>query len=388
LKFKILNLKLKILCLSFVVFCAVGLLAQSPCTPQQAQAKPGRWARATDDLAMADGTFPKAQYPVLLRKGDRVIELLQQANPSPTGLEARAYHNIRGNSYTANGPVPFGVTALYLSYYCVPDKPDYPGTRGKIRTEDETQTWIYVSFNSLGWLEQEKLLSNFNTTSGATILVEPRHVAEFQGYTLYLPKVHTAQLTEAIVMTPDGRSPYKPISREQYLRAREKFYDGQIAEVEKELAHQGEFRDRGIAAAASRQWSAEKKAQEKQSYIKGYESAAHGLENRRQQIEGNKAKIAAAIEAMSVEERKLPAIVRDPNVLPGGRDPLFATEEQGGKRLATLDRSLFPASAPRDKIQMAVIYWRWKADDTNKREMIRQFKERFDFKAVQTMIGH
>ena len=372
--------------LAFVLSCALGLLAQAPCTPQQALAKPGHWERAADDLAMADGTFPKSQYPALLRKADRVIELLQQANPSPTGLEAKAYRGIRSNSYAANGPVPFGVNVLYLSYYCVPDTPNYPGIRGKIRPEDETQTWIYIFFNSLGWLEQEKLLSNFNTVSGATILVVPRHVAEFQGYTLYLPKVHTAQYTEAIIMTPDGRSPYKPLSREQYLRAREKLYDGQVAEVEKELAHQAEFRDRGIVSAASRQWSAERKAQEKESYIKGYEAAAHGLANRRQQIESNKTKITAALEAMPPDERQLQAVVRDPNALPP-RDPLFASEEQGGKPLATLDRSLFTVSSPRDTVRIAVIYWRWKTDDTNKRELIRQFKERFDFKAVQQMVG-
>jgi hypothetical protein len=371
---------------SLMVF--IGLSAQAQCTPQKAQAKAGHWIRVTDDFAMADHTFPKAQYPALLRRADKVLDLLEQADPSPTGLEARRYRNIRGNSYSANGPVPFGATALYLSYYCVPDTAQFGNTRGTIRPEAETQTWIYVFFNSLGWLEQEPLSGILHTASGASVMVEPHHSSEFQGTTLYQPMVHKPELTEAIIFTPDGRSPYKPLSREGYLLAREKRYDEMIADVEKEVAHQATYRDQGIASLEKRTtWSADRKAAEKQRYVQAYEAAARGLANRRQQLEGEKAKFAAFLDAMPAEESKQQAIVRDVVTMPGERAPMFVAEGQDSKRLATIDRSLFEASGPRDAVRIAVVYWRWKGDDANKKEMIRQFKERFDFKAVREMVG-
>lgn len=371
------------------VLIASGLAAQTPCTPQQAQSRRGEWVRADDDLVMGDKTFPRSQYPVLLRKADRVIELLKQANPTPTGLQAKAYRSVRGDAYTKDGPVPFGMDSLYLGYYCLPDTAQYGAKRGTIHLEDETGTWIYVHFNSLGWLSQEWISGVLHKQSnGAKIFVEPRHAGDFQGTTLYHPTVHPAESTEAIILTPDGRSPYKPLSREQYMLAREERYDRDIADVDKQLAHQAEYRDQGIASLAKRTtWSEERKAHEKELYTKAYATAAAGLANRRREIEGFKAKFAAALNAMSADERQQRAIVRDIITMPGDRAPMFVSEEQGGHMLATLEKSVFEGSGPRDTIRIAVVYWRWSAKDSNKEAMIRQFKERFDFKAIQGMLG-
>jgi hypothetical protein len=368
---------------------ASGLAAaQTHCTPQQAESKRGEWVHADDDLVMGDKTYPRSQYAALLRKADRVIELLKQAIPAPTGLQAKAYRSVRGDSYTKEGPVPFGMNSLYLSYYCVPDAPQYGAKRGTIRPEDETGTWIYVSFNSIGWLSQEWISGVLHKPNGAKIYVEPHHAGEFQGTTLYHPTVHNPDLTEAIILTPDGSSPYKPLSREQYMLAREDRYDREIAEVEKELAHQAEYRDQGIASLAKRAgWSEDRKAHEKELYMKAYATAAAGLANRRRQIESDKAKFSTALGTMSAEERQQRAIVKDIVTMPGDRAPMFVSEEQGGHLLATLEKSAFEASGARDVPRIAVVYWRWTANDTNKKEMIRQFKERFDFKAVQQMLG-
>ncbi len=374
---------------TLVLLMASGLAAQTHCTPQQAESKHGEWVHADDDLAMGDRTFSRSQYPALLRKSDRLIELLKQAIPAPTGIQAKAYRSVRGDSYTKDGPVPFGMNSLYLSYYCVPDTPQYGGTRGTIRPEDETGTWIYVSFNSMGWLSQEWISGVLHKPNGAKIFVEPRHAGEFQGTTLYHPTVHNPDLTEAIILTPDGRSPYKPLSREQYILAREDRYDREIADVEKELAHQADYRDQGIASLAKRTgWSEDRKAHEKEIYNKAYASAAAGLANRRRDIASNKAKFAAALNAMTAEERQQRAIVRDIVTMPGDRAPMFVSEEQGGHLLATLEKGAFEASGARDIPRIAVVYWRWQAKDSNKEAMIRQFKERFNFNALRQMLGN
>ena len=65
--------------------------AQQPCTNEMAWTKGGSWAaRSEDDLAMADSTYPKAQYPVALRKADETIALLKKAIPDPVPSKTAA----------------------------------------------------------------------------------------------------------------------------------------------------------------------------------------------------------------------------------------------------------------------------------------------------------
>jgi hypothetical protein len=147
------------------------------------------------------------------------------------------------------------------------------------------------------------------------------------------------------------------------------------------------YRDRGIASVAKRtDWNEERKAHERETWMKGYANASAGLAERRRQIEGDRARIAAALAAMSAEERQQRAVIRELSTMPGDRQPMFVSEEQGGYPLATLDKKVFEGG--RDSVRIVVVYWRWTAKDTNKTEMIRQFKERFNFKAVREMLGN
>ena len=113
------------------------ILAQGPCTGQEASQKPGAWGRNADDLAMADSTFPKTQYASVLKKADQAIALLKQAVPSLIGAEARPYRSIRGQPYVANGPVPFAVNVPVFDYRCIPQTSGAPELRGKIQVSGE-----------------------------------------------------------------------------------------------------------------------------------------------------------------------------------------------------------------------------------------------------------
>jgi hypothetical protein len=366
---------------------AAAAAAQVPCTDLQARQTPGRWVRGTDDLAMADRSFPKARYPALFAKTDRVIELLEKATPDPPGLEAKVYRTVRGASPVHDGPLPYGVNAAFLGYYCVPAKGYAKDIAGKVRLGDETGTWIYVDFNTLGWLGQMALGSELKTAGGAAILRVPRRGADLNGSTLYLPEVHSNERTEAIVLAADGRSPYKPISRERFLDAREKRYDHELEEVEKRRQELATMRDRDLAALEARKMPEEKKAEQRERSRKSYEAVQPGLTRRSEQLQSEKAAIIAAREALSPGERGAPAIVKDFRALPP-KGKLFATEAEGGWPLATLDPDLFGANGPREAIKVITVYWRWTERDPAKAALVKQFKERFDFQALKQMLGH
>lgn len=331
-----------------LLFSAGLAFAQTPCTKEEASQKVGTWIKeGSDNFSMADRSFPKAQYPLVLRKADQTIALLEQATPGLKGLEARAYRSIRDGSYTPNGALPFAVTALFLGYYCVPDTPAYPEERGKIRSDGETGTWIYIDFNSLGWLDNERMSlgKDLRTTSGEMMFFFPKQQGEFKGYTLLLPRLHPEK-TEAVIITSDGRVPFKPVTREQFLRAREKYYQDRLNDM------------RGKLAATAPVF---------------------------RELEGNLAQIAALRAGMSPAELQSQAIIRDQSALPP-RSKVFVAESEGGRRLVTIDRQFFNPSLPRYAVQFITVYWRWQDEDPAKAAMIRQFKSNFDFQALRQML--
>ena len=102
-----------------LIFCQMAF-SQTLCTKEMAYQTVGNWGKQkVDDLAMADRSFPKAQYPIVLAKAQKVIELFKLAHPEVKGIEATGKRVIRGDSYLSGGALPFGIDIFYGSYFCV-----------------------------------------------------------------------------------------------------------------------------------------------------------------------------------------------------------------------------------------------------------------------------
>lgn len=301
---------------------------------------PGSWTQVEDDLAMADPTFPKASYPLLFKKTDRVIDLLKKAIPDPPGIEARVYRTVRGRSYLKDGALMFGVNALFLGYYCVEDTPSYPKIRGTIQKGGETETWIYIDFNSMSWLGSDsmKLGEGFNSPKGGRFHFVPKVGGEIAGLPIYLPDVHKNDRTEAVIIS--SRSPYKPVSKEMFLKAR-------LMQLEPQL----------VKAAGAPKYRAE--------------------------LEAQQAALAKALDGLSPEEKQEQAIVRGPYET----KKIFATEAEGGRKIATISGSLFDGQGSRDVIRTIVVYWRWDPKEPAKAAMIERFKKALDFAALKALLG-
>lgn len=285
---------------------------------------------------MADRTFPKEQYKPVLAKAQKVIGLLMLANPEFKGIQAYAYRGIRGESYSPNGALPFRVDAIYDSYICVGNDTYVVAARGTVLLNGVTN-WTTVAFNSFGHvLESLSSGKPFLTADGEKIFEFPKQLGELKGFTLFQPRGSGNDKTEAVIIAPDNRQPYKPVTREQFLQASIKYYQGQA----------GNYASENIAS------------------------------------------IKTAIGNMSPAERQTQAVIRN-GAYPAspGRGKLFATESEGGKRLVMIDKSFFDAQLPRDTIQFITVYWDWDDKNPSKAEMIRQFKQNFDFEALKQMLG-
>jgi hypothetical protein len=331
--------RIQIAILVLIVLCSAAA-ASGQCADRDAAQKLGSWSgrnRFGDELANADRTFPKAQYPLLLSKTDRVIAMLKTL-PARRGVEAQPVRSISGSPYVKDGPVPFGVDVPIFDYYC--DR-----NTGQIQTSGETGDWIYFSFNSLGWLTSAMSMA-LRTTNGARIYRLPKQT-EFKGYTLLLPELNVGVPDEAIILTPDGRLPFKPLSRERYLLARQKYYQSEVDRV-KELTNVNP----SVLA----------------------------------QQQKNLAAITDLLQSMPQSDREAPAIIRDASALPGGRAKVFVTQAEGGNELVTIEPDLFKPASSRTAVRIITVYWKVHGSSPAEAEAVRLFKDSFNFEALRQML--
>lgn len=301
------------------------------CTKEMAWQTPGKWAKQRkDDVAMADQSFPKEQYKPVLAKAQKVIELFKQATPEFNGIEAYAYRGIRGDSYLPRGPLPFRIDVGYGSYFCVGNDTASVNKRGTIILYGNYGRTT-VQFNGLSDVLEN---NGYSTVDGDEIYEYKRDLTQFKGMTMFEPMTRDGENHEAVIITSNGRSPLKVVTREQYLLVRIKFAE----------KNSGSFAAGQIAALNS------------------------------------------VLGSMSPAERKAPSIVRDVYATPG-RTKLFATETEGGRHFVTIDKSYFDSRLPRDAIQLITVHWSWLDEDIPKVEAIKQFKDKFDFKALWEMLG-
>jgi hypothetical protein len=182
--------------------------------------------------------------------------------------------------------------------------------------------------------------------NGRVIFELPSEAGEWKGHRLFTPNLG-GERSEAVILTTGNRFPFKPVSRDQFLLAREKIIQKQIDEVRSKLGPNAP-----IVAT-----------QEK--YLREYRDY-HA--------------------SMSPAELKSQAIViewsGDPN-----RGRIFAKDAEHGKRLVVVDPDFIDKSKPRTSVQLMVLFWRWEEGVAAKREMIQRFKQNFDVVALEKLLS-
>jgi len=183
-----------------------------------------------------------------------------------------------------------------------------------------------------------------HTVNGARIYAMPKQNGELKSYPLLLPELNVGRPDEAIIITSDGALPYRPLSREKFLLGQQKYYQNEVDKLQKLSS---------LTASA--------------------------LTQRRSELVA----INNLLNSMSEEDRQAQAIVRF-SVNPKGR--IFVSEAEGGKPLVTIDAALFKPTSSRTAVKIITVYWRTDRSNVAKSEVIRQFKNNFDFQALRQML--
>ncbi len=379
-----------IILLTVILAFSTDTFSQTPCTDADANQKVGSWSKqGQDSLANADPGFPKEQYKPVLAKAQKVIELLKQANPQPIGIQASAYRNISGRSYIPNGALPFGVNVLYYNYLCMPDTPG-DSQRGQIFANGETSTVVRIYFNSLGSVanvEKSSLGKELMTVNNEIIFLSPQKIGELKGLSLlFLTNLDSCCRDEAVVITADNRPAFKPVTRERFLQALETSSRKRIKKLQEDLQKSALEDEKSITKLDSNNLL---NPQQKVEIKAGIAKRAKQYEERVPQfikVEEDKiARIESIIARMSSAQRQIQAVIVNQSDSP---EKLFVPEsEEGSSSLVTIDQSLFNAPLPRETIQFITVHWSWTVKSPAKAELIRQFKQNFDFEALRQMLG-
>jgi hypothetical protein len=329
-----------------LVLATSGARAQAPCTDEQAFQTPGSLTLNSQEQADMNRRFRTKPDPAVRNKIDQTILLLKQSLPDLKGVGGKYWHQIADPSPNSQ-VLRFWVTTAFFDYYCVPTKDYPPDIAGKVRLSDETGTWIYVYFNTLGWLVNEdvSLGNDMRTASGEKIFLLPRENGEWKGHRVFSPQIH-GEPSEAILLTPPGRFPFKPVSRDEFLQAREKVQQNHLDEAR----------------------------------AKGGADSLVAKERERQLEEIRKFRAS-----MTSVELQSQAVVREWSGDPS-RGRIFASDAEHGLRLVSIDQTYIDKSLPKSAVQLIVVYTRWNEDVPTKREMMRQFESHFDVAALERLL--
>ena len=360
--------------------------AQAPCNDDIIMNVKGKWTTSADNIVSPDKTFPASQYNQLRTRLDKIAILFKEAYPEPVGLEAKWYRSIRESSLVENGPVPYQFNSLYLTWYCNQNF-------HKLMLGDETGTWSYVYVNRFGWFMTHQYDELADKIEGTTAFLLPQKIGEWKGLPLYQPSANTNKC-KAVLITRDGKLPYKPVSRLQFLKS-------MMELLEKKKKEQIEFDNKMPERTEAEQEAAKKKGLEnvllgaspnrieerKTSYFKRYRTDRQLKEEKIQQTQNYYGGLIKAYDdtrkSHSENELKEPAIVDGVNWASLFKG--FTTQEKGGRMIVFVDTDYFNLKLPRYVPQFIALYWEWDKN-TAAQNFKNQLEENFPVDKLKAMI--
>ena len=89
---------------------------------------------------------------------------------------------------------------------------------------------------------------------------------------------------------------------------------------------------------------------------------------------------------MSDDEKKMQAVIKDPNLFPGGRQKLFVTEAEGGTPLITLSAKDFQPATSRATARVITVFWKFSPQESLQQSAVRQLKANLNVAALQQLL--
>ncbi len=343
------------LCVALLV--PMRSVAQS-CTDAQALEKDGGWVIEPEQGFDTDVPLLRRQYPSLAAASDRAIALLQQTVPSPRGVTMKLHRAVNRRTLTGTGHVRYEVRAQAFSWSCLPATGSGAEATRKLVLADEADGGIVVWFNSSGTLTNERQqVSDLQTADGQRIFYALAQRDSLRGEALYEPSNVGPRTRRALVLTPDGASIWRPLTRDELLGAR-------------------------LAAAQARVDTLHARLPSLQAVpdttrvLPQFRATLRLLESERDAV-------ARTRSALLEPERALPAVVANPYAAPSA---LFVDAAAAGKELVVLKRGILQRGRPRRELGLITVEWNWQGDDTAQAAFMQEFAARLDVAALRRML--
>jgi hypothetical protein len=338
----------------------------------------GTWKKESDDLAFPDKTFPKDQYKLVNERVDAMSDLFKEALPQRNGFEPRWSRGMRGNSYMANGALPYSLRTSYFGYYC---NTNYK----KILLGDETGTWAYVFVNHFNWFcDEVDSWDIHGDGKKITIYKLPPKVGKWKDVTLYEPRAH-GKFSRAVVIGHEGKVPWFTLSQKEYLTGLKTLLE---AKKKQALDHHDSYEEKAkkstenILKTSTPEQAEKFKTQQEQNFKanqKGRETTEKFFSEKLKPIDDYLA-------SNSEETLRKPAIL-DPRSGIEGFTGTFGDEENGGIKLITIAGKYFNKDLPRHVPQFMILYWRWN-EHPSSLGFKQQFEENFPLERLRAMIDN
>lgn len=301
----------------------------------------GKWKKTSDDLAFPDKTFDRSQYKYINARVDSISVFLKSAITDLSAVEAKWQRNIRGDSYIANGPVPYSFNSGFFRYYC-------NDSYKKIILGDETSNWVYVFVNSLNWFlrkADEWDINNDGILRSVSQL--PAKTGEWKGMPVYEPTFFSGSgtISRAVIIGHDGKLPWRSLTQKQYLTGLKNDYEKQLLKFKKGSGYEADYKQR-------------------LKYINDYFAAAS-------------------------EETLEKIAVIHPKAGIWGFKGQFGKEDEGGFRLilfSAAGNKYFDKNLPRYSPQLIEVMWKYNPYDPVALRVIKQFEENFPLEKLKAMI--
>jgi tetratricopeptide (TPR) repeat protein len=179
----------------------------------------GKWTKHDNITSPNDPGFPKSQYSFVYKKTDSIGTLLKRSYPNPTGLEAIYYTTVGEWPVCKDAPASYSLKSLYKSYY-------FNTHLNKILLADETSTVVRIYVNSFGYLFLQQRGEDWMIDGKPLKVFEmlERDEGEWNGFPLYKSESwridnQSKSKTNVVLITRDGKLPFKPLTQKQYLVA-------------------------------------------------------------------------------------------------------------------------------------------------------------------------
>lgn len=395
---------MKILCIILATFVSLNVSAQSPCKEAVAKDEPRAW-KYTGKVGNIE-RIPKSFAPSVTTRAQKLGEIIMKAYPNPKGLEAnmRLIVDGEGEHYEykpelagANAPLRYSSQGWFFSLLCNPN--------GPVKREVETGTLVVAYIN---WLydfmdNADSPFGNFTLENGQQIYFMPYKIGELKGYPVYCLQntpamknqrdhiINALRPKESILITRDGKLPYRPVSNEEYLNAIKRGVRAMMKEAESGETKWKNTLKESLAELDKMNFPTEaQREKEKASARKDVDMALKNTLADIQRYRSTIAKVDELLESLEPSAKIKQAVALDMTAIIHGSDMQkeFRNQEKIGRPLITHDFSYYDPKLPRSAVQFIQLHIKYETHQSqvSKEDMIRQIRQNIDMDALRSML--